>query len=130
MTTRVQRLKKLLVLQEQLKALHELRHAGFVAEAVAAKQEAADMVDRFNADETMSALFPEVYHRRIGQALSREDANRKLATGEAAKVATATARTNMVERTYREARSADERERGDRERLEMISQLRRPGVAK
>lgn len=130
MTTRVQRLKKLLALQEQLKALHELRHAGFVAEAVAAKQEAADMVDRFNADETMSALFPEVYHRRIGQALSREDANRKLATGEAAKVATATARTNMVERTYREARSADERERGDRERLEIISQLRRPGAAK
>ena len=37
MTTRVERLKKLLTLQEQLKAMHELRHAGFVAEAVAAK---------------------------------------------------------------------------------------------
>ena len=75
----------------------------------------------------MSALFPEVYHRRIGSALSREDANRKLATGEAAKVATATARTNMVERTFREARAADERERGDKERLDIIGQRLRPG---
>ena len=126
MTTRVERLKKLLALQEQLKAMHELRHAGFVAEAVAAKQEAADIVDRFNADDSMSALFPEVYHRRTGLALTREDTNRKLAAGEAAKVATAAARTNMVERTYREARAADERERGDKERLEIIGQRLRP----
>ena len=127
MTTRVERLKKLLILQEQLKAMHELRHAGFIAEAVAAKNDAAELVDRFNAEESMSALFPEVYHRRIGSALSREDANRKLATGEAAKVATATARTNMVERTFREARAADERERGDKERLDIIGQRLRPG---
>jgi len=126
-TTRVERLKKLLTLQEQLKAMHELRHAGFIAEAVAAKNDAAELVDRFNAEESMSALFPEVYHRRIGSALSREDANRKLATGEAAKVATATARTNMVERTFREARAADERERGDKERLDIIGQRLRPG---
>ena len=127
MTTRVERLKKLLVLQEQLKAMHELRHAGFVAEAVAAKNEAEELVDRFNSEESMSALFPEVYHRRIGSALSREDANRKLATGEAAKVATATARANMVERSYREVRAADERERGDKERLEIIGQRLKPG---
>jgi len=126
-TTRVERLKKLLTLQEQLKAMHELRHAGFIAEAVAAKNDAAELVDRFNAEESMSALFPEVYHRRIGSALSREDANRKLATREAAKVATATARTNMVERTFREARAADERERGDKERLDIIGQRLKPG---
>ena len=127
MTTRLQRLKKLLTLQEQLKAMHEIRHAGFVAEAVAAKQEAADIVDRFNAEDSMSALFPEVYHRRIGSALTREDTNRKYASSEAAKVATAAARTNLVERTYREARTADERERGDKERLEIIGQRFRPG---
>ena len=127
MTTRLQRLKKLLTLQEQLKAMHEMRHAGFVAEAVAAKQEAADIVDRFNAEDSMSALFPEVYHRRIGSALTREDTNRKYASSEAAKVATAAARTNMVERTYREARVADERERGDKERLEIIAQRLKPG---
>ena len=127
MTDRLQRLKKLLALQEQLKAIHEMRHAGFVAEAIGAKQEAADIVDRFNAEDSMSALFPEVYHRRIGSALTREDTNRKLASGEAARVATATARTNMVDRSYREARGADERERGDKERLEIIGQRFRPG---
>ena len=127
MTTRLQRLKKLLTLQEQLKAMHEMRHAGFVAEAIGAKQEAADIVDRFNAEDSMSALFPEVYHRRIGSALTREDTNRKYASSEAAKVATAAARTNLVERTYREARVADERERGDKERLEIIAQRLKPG---
>ncbi|MDQ2704340.1 MAG: hypothetical protein M3Y43_04185 [Pseudomonadota bacterium] len=126
MTDRVKRLKKLLVLQEQFKAMHELRHAGFIAEAAAAKREAAEIVDRFDAEGSMSALFPEVYHRRIGAAISREDTNRKLASGEAAKVAAATARTNMVERSYDEARAADERERGDRERLEIIGQRLRP----
>jgi hypothetical protein len=127
MTTRLQRLKKLLTLQEQLKALHELRHAGFIVEAAAAKKEAAEIVDRFNAEDSMSALFPEVYHRRIGSALSREETNLKLAAGEAANVATATARTNMVERDWREARAADEREKGDKERLEIIGQRLKPG---
>jgi len=126
LTDRVKRLKKLLALQEQLKAMHELRHAGFIAEAAAAEREAAEIVDRFDAEGSMSALFPEVYHRRIGAAISREDTNRKLASGEAAKVAAATARTNMVERSYDEARAADERERGDRERLEIIGQRLRP----
>lgn len=126
MTDRVKRLKKLLTLQEQLKAMHELRHAGFVAGAVAAKKEAAEIVDRFNAEDSMSSLFPEVYHRSIGTALSREETNMKLANSEAAKVATATARSNMVERTYREARAADERERGDKERLEIIGQRLKP----
>lgn len=126
MTDRVKRLKKLLTLQEQLKAMHELRHAGFVAGAVAAKKDAAEIVERFNAEDSLSALFPEVYHRGIGSALSREETNMKLAAGEAAKIATATARSNMVERTYREARSADERERGDKERLEIIGQRLKP----
>ena len=130
MTGRVKRLKKLLTLQEQLKAMHELRHAGFVAGAVAAKKEAAEIVERFDAEDSLSALFPEVYHRSIGLALSREEANMKLAAGEAAKVATATARSNMVERTYREARAADERERGDKERLEIIGQRLRPSAGK
>lgn len=126
MTTRVQRLKKLLVLQEQLKAMHELRHAGFVAGAVAAKADADELVDRFNAEDSLSGLFPDVYHRGIGKALSREQQNRRLAEGEANKVVTATARANMVERNWRDARNADDRERGDRERLEIIGQRLKP----
>ncbi len=122
MPARMQRLKKLLALQEQLKAMHELRHAGFVSQSIAARKEAEELVERFNAEDSLSGLFPDIYHRGIGSALSREDASRKAATNEASKVATATVRTNMVERNYREARSAYERERGDRERLEIIGQ--------
>ena len=128
MTTRVARLKKLLALQEQLKAMHELRHAGFVSQSLAAKRDAEEIVERFNAEGSLSGLFPDVYHRGIGSALTREEANRKAADNEAGKVATAAARTNMVERTYREARAADERERGDRERLEIIAQRLRPPI--
>ena len=106
MASRLERLKKLLAVQEQLKALHEVRHAGFVAGAAAAKQEAADLVDRFNANDSLSALFPDIYHRSIGSARAREEANRILAKDEATKLATATARTNMVERSYREMRLA------------------------
>jgi hypothetical protein len=127
---RVRRLKKLLTLQEQLKAMHELRHAGFVAGAVAAKKDAEELADRFNAEDSLSGLFPDVYHRGIGSALSRERANMKAADDEAGKVATATARANMVERAYREAHAANERERGDRERLEIISQRLKPPAAK
>ncbi len=126
MTTRLVRLKKLLAVQEQLKALHEVRRAGFVAEAAAAKQEAQDLVAHFNASETMSALFPDVYHRRVGAALAREDANRSMAEKEAGRLATATARTNMVERSYREVRKNDDRQKGDRERLDIIGQRLSP----
>jgi hypothetical protein len=42
------------------------------------------------------------------------------------RVAMATARTNLFERNYRAARSRDERETGDRERLEALSIRREP----
>jgi hypothetical protein len=125
-TARVQRLKKLLTLQEQLKAMHELRHAGFVSQTIAAKKDAEELVERFNAADSLSGLFPDVYHRGIGSALSREDRNRQAADSEAGKVATASARANMVERAWRDARTAQERERGDRERLEIIGQRLKP----
>ena len=106
MTTRVERLKKLLAVQEQLKALHEVRHAGFVAEAAAAKNEAAELVDRFNAEESLSALFPGNLSPpdRLG-AGARGREPRPAQRAKRPNVATATARTNMVERTYREVRA-------------------------
>ena len=124
MTPRKERLRKLVIVQEQLKALHETRHAGFVSAAAAAGQEAAELAARFDADESMSVLFPEVYNRRIGQALARKDENVALARDEAGRIATATARTNMVERAYRDIRRQDERDNADRERLEMIERKR------
>jgi hypothetical protein len=124
MATRKERLRKLVEVQEQLKALHETRRAGFLAEAAAADEEARAIAERFDAPDSLAALFPELYHNRIAGALARRDAGREDARREAALVATATARTNMVERAYRTARLEDERQRGDRERLEIIENKR------
>lgn len=120
MTTRKERLRKLVVVQEQLKALHETRHAMFLSEAASARNEAIDLAGRFDAEDTMSGLFPEIYNRRIGNALAREDENIARARDEAGRIATATARTNMVERAYRDIRRQDDRDSADRECLDMI----------
>jgi hypothetical protein len=120
MTSRKERLAKLVRVQAQLKALHETRHAGFLSEAAAAENEAVELVNRFDAEGTLSGMFPDIYHRRIGKAIARKQEQAQLARDEAEKVAVATARTNMVERAYREARQWDDRLTADRERLEMI----------
>ncbi|MEP9372672.1 hypothetical protein [Mesorhizobium sp. KR1-2] len=120
MTTRKERLQKLVRVQNQLKAMHETRHAGFLAEAAAAENEAAELAGRFDAEDSLSSIFPEIYHQRIDKARARQVEQQQLARDEAGKVATATARTNMVERAYREARMWDERLTADRERLDMV----------
>jgi hypothetical protein len=124
MTTKEQRLKKLVHVQEQLKAFHEMRYASFRSQALAAESEAKALRERFDAADSMSALFPEVYHKRIEREIERKAQNLSLAEQEVAYVATATARTNMVERAYRDARREEQRTRGDRERLEMIQRKR------
>ncbi|MBZ9881200.1 hypothetical protein LB535_02455 [Mesorhizobium sp. CA10] len=124
MTARKDRLKKLVKVQEQLKALHETRHAGFLAAAVKAEAEARELIERFDTDSSLAGLFPALYHRRITEALGRQQQNLDNARQEAALIATATARTNMVERAYKEVRRRDERERSDRERLDLIMQKR------
>jgi hypothetical protein len=126
MTTRKDRLKKLVKVQEQMKALHETRRATFLAEAASAEAEAKDLVEQFDLGG-MSALFPELYHRRIANAEARKEAALEKARQEAALAAAATARTNMVERAFRNVRQHDERQRGDRERLEIIEQVRKEG---
>jgi hypothetical protein len=127
MTTRKDRLKKLVKVQEQLKALHETRHAGFLAVAARAESEARELIERFDTDSSLAGLFPALYHRRITDALGRQRQNLEDAKQEAALIATATARTNMVERAYRDVRRRDERERSDRERLDLISQRKDQG---
>jgi hypothetical protein len=54
----------------------------------------------------------------------RKDTNLESARQEVALIAAATARTNMVERAYKEVRRRDERESSDRERLDLIAQKR------
>ena len=124
MSIRKDRLKKLVKVQEQLKALHETRHATFLAAASAAEAEARDLVGHFDQADTLSGLFPDLYHRRIAQAVVRQEASLESARQEASLIAAATARTNMVERAYKDVRNRDERERSDRERLDIIAQKR------
>src|SRR5919198_4798310 len=121
MTNRKDRLKKLVHVQEQLKAFHEMRYASYRAQASAAEGEANQLKQRFDEAGAMSALFPEIYYKRIEQALERAAKNLTLAEKEATQVAAATARTNMVERAYRDVKREEERVRGDRERLEAIT---------
>lgn len=124
MTSRKDRLRKLVKVQEQLKALHETRHAGHVAAANAAETEARELIGHFDQDNSLSGLFPDLYHKRIAQAVVRQEKSLEDARQEAGLIATATARTNMVERAYKDARNRDERERSDRERLDLIAQKR------
>ena len=122
MRSRKERLSKLMDVQEQLKALHETRRAGHLASAAAAEAEASQLVTRFDEADSLSGLFPEIYHRRIAAALSRKDTELLLAQEEATRIAAATARTNMVERAWRDLSRKDERQQGDRDRLELIEQ--------
>lgn len=120
MASRRDRLEKLVTVQEKLKAFHETRHAGFVAAARAAESEAEAVARLGDTPGSMADVFPDLYHRRIADALGRKAVEDSKARDEATLVATATARTNMVERAWRESVRWDEREKSDRERLEIV----------
>ena len=120
MASRTDRLKKLVDVQEQLKAFHEMRRANALAEAAAAGREAAELAARFDATDALTDLFPDLYARRIERALRRQDQRLASARTEAGHVATQTARANMVERSWREAVRGDERQAQDRATLEAV----------
>ena len=120
MASRTERLRKLVDVQEQLKAFHEMRRAAALAEAAAAGREAAELAARFDATDSLTDLFPDLYARRIERALRRQDQRLASARAEAGHVATATVRTNMVERSWREARRDEDRQAQDRATLEAV----------
>ena len=128
MSERTKRLKKLVDVQNQLKALHERRHATHIALAREAEEEAAEIARRFDAADGLGMLFPGVYHGRIAQAAERRTENLARAGEEAERVLAATLRSNVVEDSWRAAASADEREAEDRERHEEIG--RRTALAR
>lgn len=128
MKKRTERLKRLVMLQERLKALHETKHARHLADAAAAGREATELMQAFEAAGQTSELFPELYHRRIGFASAREQQKLSEANREAGRVAQAKLRTNIAARAYREALRFDERLEGEKEQLERIE--RTPPKAK
>lgn len=120
MASRRERLQKLVKVQEKLTAFHRMRHATFVAEALAAGREADEIAARFDAPGSLADLFPDLYARRIEAARTRHDRKAEAAEAEAATLARASARTTIVERSFREARREEERAGEDRATLETV----------
>lgn len=120
MAARSERLKRLVRLQKQIKALHETRHATHLSQAASARQEAAELLETLNAASPLPGLFPDLYNRRIGAAMGREASETSKAEIEAAHVATASARSNIVEQAWREAFQLEEREAAEKETLENV----------
>lgn len=124
---RKKRLAKLVTLQRQLKALHETRHSSHISDANAAQEEARQLADRLDHPDSLSALFPQLYHNRIAGAVTRREESLSKAAEEARRVATASLRANMVEEAYREvARQVDE-QTADKERLENVERKLKTG---
>ena len=103
MTSRSDRLKQLVKLQKQVTEIHEMRRANFLAKAAAAEREVAEIMERRSSDNSLSHLFPDVYARFVEKAVERRRENEALASAEGLKVAAETARTNIIERSWREA---------------------------
>ncbi len=117
---RKRRLAKLVTLQKQLKALHETRHSGYVATANAAEQEAHQLAASFDDPQSLSGLFPDIYHNRIAGAFTRRDENLVKAAQEVGRLAAASLRANMVEDAYREVARLVDEQAADKERLEIV----------
>lgn len=122
MSERTKRLKGLVAVQARIQSLHEARHAALLAQAHAAEREAEEIGRRSYESASLSSLFPELYSRKVGEALERRDRLRAEATGEARLAAAAGARADKLGEAYREARSAEERTLGERDRLELVEQ--------
>lgn len=121
MSERTKRLRQLMDLQKQLKAIHEMRHADLRREAAAAEEEAASLMAGVQQQSPISSLFGDLYTKRIGAALTRKDEKDRLARQEAAKIASENARANIVKRYYQEAVRQAERTAAEKETLESVT---------
>lgn len=125
---RERRLARLVDLQGKLQRLHETRQGAHLRAADAASGEAEEIVRHFEADDGLAALFPELYHRRIGAALDRADQARAAAHVEARHVATAKTRAQTAEKNRRDIASRIERDSDEKDLLELLQTLE-PGKA-
>ncbi|MCR5855877.1 hypothetical protein [Mesorhizobium sp. J428] len=121
MTNRSDRLKQIVKLQKKVTEIHEMRRANYLAQAAAADREAKEILEARN-EGSMSNLFPDVYSRFVEKAVARARENETLAQAEGLKVAAETARTNIVERTWREALREEERKAEERAALDAVEQ--------
>ena len=115
---RRKRLARLVVLHDRLQAVHEMRHATHLAAAHEAGREADDIAKRFDDPQSLSGLFPEVYHNRITGAVTRKAAKLADAEAEAQAVMRARLRAKRVAEAYAETARLVDEQFADRERLE------------
>ncbi|MFC5585268.1 hypothetical protein ACFPOD_09100 [Nitratireductor kimnyeongensis] len=127
-TPRQKRLQKLVLVMQRLKDFHQAQHAAHMADAAVAQEEAKAITETLDAGTDMTALFPELYHRRVANALERSRASAERARQEAERLLQADARGNALARAYREASDLSERNAADKERLEFIERRKTSGA--
>lgn len=120
MTDRVKRLGKLLGVHETLEALGEARRAGFLAEARALREEARDLAERLDDAQSLSALFPALYHDRIQRCLAQAREAEEAAAREAEALARLRLRAKSIRRARDEEQAAAERQQAERLVLDWV----------
>ena len=121
MSRHTDRLTKVLTLQEKLKKLHETRQATHASNARMAQAEAEDIVTAFNAEGSLSSIFPELYHARVASASAARQQHLANAHVEAGRVAKASARADAVGRELNVSKRADARAAEERDQMEAVS---------
>ncbi len=125
MSRKTQRLTRLLDLQQKVKKVHETRQATHMAQARAAETEAEDVIAAFNAEGSLSSLFPELYHARVAGATAAKQQHLANVQVEALRVAKASVRVDAVRRQVVVARRADDRAADERDQTEALSRHER-----
>jgi hypothetical protein len=120
MEERRRRLAKLVKLQGQVKAVHEARTARHRSAAIAAGEDARAIAERAEAEDSMSSLFPDLYHTHHLRARDRQRVEDAKADREAGLAAVAGLRGDVVSRAYREVAQEIERATAEKEILEFV----------
>lgn len=120
MDPRAKKLAKLLDVHAQLKEFHESRRAGFLQAEAQAKADAEAIARRFDAADSLSGMFPELYHAHIAAALAREAEARASAEAEAAKLAEIALREKSIREALRQAAARAERASAERAVLDWV----------
>ena len=127
MDPRAKRLAKLLDVHAQLKEFRESRRAGFLQAEGQARADAEALARRFDAADSLSATFPELYHAHIAAALAREAEARASAEAEAGKLAAIALREKSIREALRQAVARAERASAERAVLDWVESRIVPG---
>jgi broad specificity phosphatase PhoE len=122
MSERTKRLKDLAEVQGRIHQLHQARRATLLAEAHAAQAEAEAIGQRSYEAGSLSDLFPDLYARKVAEALRRRDEKIAAASAEGRAAATAKARAEKIAEAHETARAVELRQLEDRERLDSLEQ--------